>query len=612
MELVKKPQQHLINILRSTSQHHPNFTLFLGAGASVSSGIKHASALIDEWREVYCDMYSKDELISKHWYKKINEYSELFEALYDQPSQRREFIETCIDEGVPSWGYIYLVNLLIENCFNTVFTTNFDDLLNEACYSYSKNLRPIVSAHDSSINSVRLTSSRPKIIKLHGDFLFDNIKNTVRELESLEDNMRSKFKQFASEFGMIVVGYSGNDRSIMDTLNTLLHTDSSFPHGIYWCVLKGSEISNEVENLCRFPRFHIVEIESFDSFFAELHDSLGLMLQEEVSNPYAALALKLDNFVEKISSDSYGNSLVIGRDSQNLSDNIQSIFSAKTLISKIENTIKGAENDCTSEQLSAILKQLENDIHFVKGEDDELHVNTIPHALLSAVALHEDRYEDALDYSLKALNSRVTVAAIGTGISALSLSNQVDKFDFFNQKLSKVKLISSKGISSLISAVVDLISSEFYEEAIKLIDTIDRVATSSEDNHSFLNLNRALALKLLKRELPPELEEELISDLNVAIDKDDNWLGFGLAICLNQFEVALKLANNFESYQAETILDRKMPIMRLVPEGLNNDIVNLFNQHTALENTNDLEVAKTENVVHIKDTEQSTYGEAND
>lgn len=264
-----KPQQHLINILLSTKDHHPNFTLFLGAGASVTSGIKGGSQLIKEWRSVFSSMYGEKHLKAQPWFDKNNEYSELFERLYDQPTQRREFIENCIVQGVPSWGYVYLVNLLKLKHFNTIFTTNFDDLINEACYTFSTNLRPVVCAHDSSIKSIRLTSNRPKIIKVHGDFLFDNIKNTIRELESLEDNMRSKFRQYASEFGMIVIGYAGNDRSIMDTLNTLLHSDSSFPHGIYWCVRKDAVLSEELTNLARFPRFHLIEISSFDDFMAE-------------------------------------------------------------------------------------------------------------------------------------------------------------------------------------------------------------------------------------------------------------------------------------------------------------------------------------------------------
>lgn len=138
-----KPQKHLINIIKFTREHHPNFVIMLGAGSSKTSKVKMASELIADWRKTHYNMYkegteSEEEHFNEYpWYKSPIEYSTLFEKLYDQPSQRREFIESCIINASPSWGYIYLVNLLRSKVFNTVFTTNFDDLLNEACYLFS-------------------------------------------------------------------------------------------------------------------------------------------------------------------------------------------------------------------------------------------------------------------------------------------------------------------------------------------------------------------------------------------------------------------------------------------------------------------------------------------
>src|SRR5215813_4715394 len=108
-----------------------------------------------------------------------------------------------------------------------------------------------------------MTSERPKIIKLHGDFLFDNIKNTVSELETLEANMRQKFTQYASEFGLIVIGYRGADRSVMDTLSLLLRNEALFQYGVYWCFRKGSKLSPKPEALLQYRRFRLVEIDGF-------------------------------------------------------------------------------------------------------------------------------------------------------------------------------------------------------------------------------------------------------------------------------------------------------------------------------------------------------------
>ena len=186
-----------------TSNATPNYNVLIGAGASVSSGIRTGQDLVNEWRKDIYEILSKKEytteedsktyLMTKegNWYSESNEYSSLFEKKFDLPSQRRRFVEKEVDKASPSIGYAYLTSLVdsSDRYIDTIFTTNFDDLINEAFYQFSQT-RPIVCAHDSSIRSLGLSSSRPKIIKLHGDYLFDDIKSTLRETESLELNIK--------------------------------------------------------------------------------------------------------------------------------------------------------------------------------------------------------------------------------------------------------------------------------------------------------------------------------------------------------------------------------------------------------------------------------------
>jgi NAD-dependent SIR2 family protein deacetylase len=296
----KKPlnQLHVINVLRETRQHHPNFVLFIGAGASASSGVPTAGELVATWRRQFKECHP--DVSAPTSVDQPDEYGKLFEYLYNTPSQRREIVESWLKDVRPAWGYMLLASLIDAGVFNTVFTTNFDDLLNEACYAFSDNVRPIVCAHDSGIRSVRLTSRRPKIIKLHGDFLFDSIKNTPRETETLEQNTKLKIRQYAQEFGMIVLGYGGNDRSVMEVLEQLLSSDDAFPHGVYWGVKKGSSLSSQLSHLQRFPRFYTFEIDGFDPFCADLHQGLGLNLPQTVSDPYTALRDRLNRFIKSI------------------------------------------------------------------------------------------------------------------------------------------------------------------------------------------------------------------------------------------------------------------------------------------------------------------------
>ena len=297
----KRDKSHLINIIKRRIDNTPNFAILIGAGTSATSGIKTAKEMITEWcqqlyKQSLSDKPFEEWLKEQDWFEDDEEYSILFERVYDQASQRRNYIEECVKDARSSWGYIFLANIISHNYFNVVFTPNFDDLLNEACFMYA-DLRPIVCAHDSAVAGIRVTSARPKVIKLHGDFLYDSMKNTVVETERLEKNMRDKFIQFAGEYGLVVIGYGGNDRSIMDTLDGLLRSEVYFPHGVYWCIREKSKLSKKLQRLMRREKIYWVEIEGFDEFMAELHEELGLTLPDAVRDPYQATTKRLNRFI---------------------------------------------------------------------------------------------------------------------------------------------------------------------------------------------------------------------------------------------------------------------------------------------------------------------------
>ncbi|HEA3129706.1 TPA: SIR2 family protein [Aeromonas hydrophila] len=327
---------------------NPNYSLLLGAGASFTSGINTGVDLINEWRkEIYLRLsgeknYSEKEAIeylkSKEgvWYTQSNEYSSLFEKKFDLPSQRRRFVEKEVDNRLPSIGYSYLVSLVNNAYFNTIYTTNFDDLINEAFYQFS-HTRPFLCAHDSSIKGVSINSTRPKIIKLHGDYLFDDIKSTLRETESLEGNTRDKLVEFCKEYGLVIVGYSGNDRSIMDVLNHLLKTDEYLKNGLYWCLRENDHINPELRKLLWKERVYYVKIDGFDELMADIHHNIlgGMSLNDNFKHS------KRDSIIELFTEDKYS----LSSTSDKIKTDIENIKKHKTSLD-ISNLIREInEND---------------------------------------------------------------------------------------------------------------------------------------------------------------------------------------------------------------------------------------------------------------------------
>ena len=182
----RRDARHLATQVITRNGDVPSYALLLGSGASVSSGVKTAEQMVMDWQSRLFQRADTTQrffewIADQPWYGATDEYGKLFELMHDLPSQRRIVVEDILKDAEPSWGYAYLANLLDNNYFNVVLTTNFDDLLTEACYRFTNSVRPLVAAHDSTIRNLRVTSVRPKLVKLHGDFLYDNIKNTPQE-----------------------------------------------------------------------------------------------------------------------------------------------------------------------------------------------------------------------------------------------------------------------------------------------------------------------------------------------------------------------------------------------------------------------------------------------
>ncbi|MBR1916026.1 MAG: SIR2 family protein [Alphaproteobacteria bacterium] len=348
-----KKEQDLFSFIENRIDKVSNYNLFLGSGASITSGILSAQQLVEQWRrEVF---YTFDECKDKEFsienakavfaqkfgreYDPNKEYSFLFKQKYHLPAQRRNFVEKTMKDATPSIGYRYLANLVRANYFNTIFTTNFDDLIEQSLLSSNLDIKPIMCSHDASIMSIPVVSNRPKIIKLHGDFLFDDIKTTVSETARLEENMKNKFEEFLKNFGLIVIGYSGCDDSIMDILENIIKKDGYLDGGLYWCTRNLKEIENNhrLKKLLLNDKAFIIQIEGFDEFFAELNHFISD--KDYINDPFQKnkediCSLKdIDKTIEL-----FGNNELIKQDCENYKKKLPEILSKtlKTISDKSE------------------------------------------------------------------------------------------------------------------------------------------------------------------------------------------------------------------------------------------------------------------------------------
>lgn len=224
---------------------HPDsrFAFFLGAGCSVSSGIPDAARLVRQhWLPRLRDLRDPARKDVDKWAAENFSgyepgtaaafYGEVMEELFLLPEERQREIELLCDARFPGFGYAALASLMTQSDgrFNVALTTNFDDLMADALYLFTK-VRPLVAPHESLGNYLRPTRTRPLIVKLHGDHRLAPL-NTVRSTDDIRKDVEKRVRSVIRDRGLIFMGYGGNDESIVELLSEF--TEEALPLGVYW------------------------------------------------------------------------------------------------------------------------------------------------------------------------------------------------------------------------------------------------------------------------------------------------------------------------------------------------------------------------------------------
>lgn len=283
---------------------------FLGAGASAASGIPTGYAMIRDFKaQIFCreNNLSKREIdtVDPIWIERIDaffrqtsllppdgdptEYAAAFEAVYPEPRHRRQYIDDAISKGTPCFGHQVLGSLIAAGKVDCAFTTNFDPLVEESALSANALLpvadqaRPTVAAIDSAERAMRCLneSDWPLVAKLHGDYQSIAIMNTGSELEKQDTRMRHVLVEGCTRFGMVFVGYSGRDASIIEALDSALNKPSPFPNGLYWVTSAASRLLPSVTEFLERAQLAgvdvaIVECATFDELAAGIMKTTDL------------------------------------------------------------------------------------------------------------------------------------------------------------------------------------------------------------------------------------------------------------------------------------------------------------------------------------------------
>lgn len=248
-----------------------SFAFLLGAGASITSGIPSANDCIWDWKkQIFCSSQKSvptfidpksdtcKNIIQK-WLDSqgkfpplgdSNEYYFYAEKALQIEDDRVKYFEHLAQGKQPYIGYKFLCLLNKYGIVKSIWTTNFDGLVERAAHNAF--ITPICINLDCADRIYRTESSNELLcISLHGDYKYSSLKNTSKELDSQHPTFVAALKRYFNDKNLIVIGYSGRDKSLMSALTEAFSEKGS--GRIYWCGY-GNEISSDVSTLLKTAR----------------------------------------------------------------------------------------------------------------------------------------------------------------------------------------------------------------------------------------------------------------------------------------------------------------------------------------------------------------------
>ena len=269
------------------------YALLLGSGISVSSGVPSGwevtLSLIERLARLHGEDVGDDPIA---WYRgRVGgdpDYSEVLAELAPTSADRRnllsQYFEPTDEEReqglkLPTEAHRAVARLVADGYVRVVVTTNFDRLF-EVALSDAGVQASVVSSAAHAAGAMPIAHSRCTIIKVHGDYLSPDLKNTVDELAGYDPLIDSLLDEVFDQYGLIVCGWSGKwDVALR---NAILRSPN---RRFATCWLHRGRPGPEAEEVLRHRNAISVPIHDADTSISELQTKVQALSEAPDQRP---------------------------------------------------------------------------------------------------------------------------------------------------------------------------------------------------------------------------------------------------------------------------------------------------------------------------------------
>lgn len=266
----------VVKLAASALPGEKKYILFAGAGVSKDAGVPTAWDLMLKTASLLyaTDNDAIDQKVSlEEWFIKSNyaqmEYAELMEKIYPNYPDQQSFLKNYLNNAEVGQAHTGIAELARRGIIRAIITTNFDHYIEKALEE--KGLEPQVISTDEDLkNSEPLIHCKSiRIYKPHGDLGRGALKNTPIDLEKLSPLMEKELIRVLSEHGVIVLGYSGNDKGIQK----LFKERSYNYYPLFW--VKPNPPNNEIEKILKQKGYTYIPCTGASQFIDDFLRLLG-------------------------------------------------------------------------------------------------------------------------------------------------------------------------------------------------------------------------------------------------------------------------------------------------------------------------------------------------
>ena len=222
-------------------------------------------------------------------------YSALLEQLAPTAADRRNLLNGYFEPSqeereqgvkVPTRAHRAIARLVAGGYVRVIVTTNFDRLLEAAVREAG--IEPVViSSAAAAAGALPLAHTRCTILKVHGDYLDPDLKNTVQELDHYDEAVDRLLDQVFDEYGLLVCGWSGEWD---EALRAALLRAPSRRYGVWWAHV--GEVGERAAQVVAHRGAIEIAISGADEFFESVVDKVDALAEAADRRPLStALAV---------------------------------------------------------------------------------------------------------------------------------------------------------------------------------------------------------------------------------------------------------------------------------------------------------------------------------